>query len=698
MSSQFLRLIRSRSARVFSVLVFAALGGLAIATLLVSRGPIPADVTGSATPAEYRFRTLNGVLDTGDFVTRAPDGEAHVQIRYDTPEAFRQLVHTYRIEALPSQRIVIAALQLSDDGIKWTNVAEAGEQGGEIVFDLGSAGAHKFWKMSVVRSGDAPEVVFGQLSFLRDRNILQRLPVDVVWLGLLPALILILIAFQAPLTPSRLFAATALPVSLFVFAYSLGYVDYPIVLMQDSAGYLQPVLKGSYASIRSAGYPTILWVMQNAVGLENIAWVQLGTGVACYLAGAHLLAARSENRWIGPVLVLAFLLQGATSEFAPAVLTEALFTAGLGLFAAALGALARRPDGLAVVAAIAGIILAILTKSIGVVLVVPALLLVRFLPNGKRLTVSGSIVVAGLATYGLLAASNFKRTGDPSAESFAGYALVAQVGGMLDDTSMPPSDFSRSLIAAAEPVIAQRPADLANIHSLATLDRYVDVTVQDFNTIVWTKLFPIAEAQLHTREAINSFFLRLGISSIRAHPFFYLRHVAAHFYGMWRDLGQVWSLRSATIDVRRAPIYLNVDPFLIDLRSQIPAGVLAVASNSAVLTGEFVSQSNLPLLFGRIWNSTLFSKAVPLVLGVLALLLSILFLIPGRLTHIYRTEIMIALSLNAYFGAHVLLQVTLQRYAATATLAAIFLAVSLVATSIGAIAAMLTSRRTFGAK
>jgi hypothetical protein len=678
--------------KAFAVLVFVGLSGLAIATLLVPREPIPAEVIGSPTSAEYPSRSANRILDGGGFITRAPDGEAYVQIRYDTPEAFKRLIHTYRIELLPSQRIIAAALQLSDNGNNWTDVAEAGEQNGEFAFDLSNAGAHKFWKMSAVRSGDAPEVIFGQLLFVQDKNILQRLPLDVVWLGLLPASILVLISFQVVLSPARLFAVTALPVVLFVFAYTLGYIDYHILLFQDSAAYLQPVFKGSYASIRSAGYPSILWVLHKTVGLDRLAWIQLGTAMTCYLAGAGLLAARFGNKWIGPILVIAVLFQGTASQFAPAVLTETLFTAGLGLFAAALGALARRPDRLALGAAVVGIILVILTKSIGVVLVLPALLLIRFLPSKKRLSVSGTIVIAGLATYGLLAVSNYKRTGDLSAESFAGYALVAQVGGMLDDASMPPSDFTRSLIEAAAPVIAQRPADLTDIHSLATLDRYVDVTVQDFNAIIWRKLFPIAEAQLHTREKINSFFLRLGFSSIRAHPLFYLRHVAAHFYGMWRDLGTGWSLRFATIDMRRWPIYFT-DPYTIDLRNAIPTSFLKTYPNNTVLTGEFVGQSNLPLMFGELWDSTVFSRRVALVLGVLALFLSILFVIPGRLTHIYRTEIMIALCLNAYFGAHVLLQVTLQRYAATGAFAAIFLAVCFIFTSLCVLGSLLAASR-----
>jgi hypothetical protein len=688
MSREFPRLMHFSITilRAFAVLVFVGLSGLAIATLLVSRDPIPAEVTGSPTPAEFPLRWAYGVLDYGDFVTRAPDGEAYVQLRYDRPEAFKQLVHGYRGAALPpSQRIITAALQVSDDGANWTDVGEADEQDGAIAFDLGNVGAHKFWKMSVVKSGDAPEVVFGQLRFVRDKNILQGVPADIVWLGLLPASILILICFQVPLSAGRLFAVTAIPVALFVFAYTLLYVSYHLVLTQDSPEYLQFIIKGSYASIRSAGYQSILWAVHKVVGLEHLAWVQLGACIACYLAGARLLAISCGNKWMGPVLVLAFLFQGTTAQFAPAVMTDALFTAGFGLFAAALGALARRPDRPAVVAAVAGIVLAILTKSIGVVLVLPALLLVRFLPCEKRLSISGTIVIAGLATYGLLALSNFERTGDPSAESFAGYALMGQVGWMLDDTSVPPSDLTKSLIDAAAPVIAQRPADLGNIHSLATLDRYVDVTGQDFNVLIWYKLFPIAKSQLHTREKINSFFLRFGISSVRAHPMLYLRHVAAHFYGMWRDLDQIWPARIATFELRRAPIILNIDPFVIDLWNTIPASVLAPPPNTAVFIGESFNQSNLPLMFGRAWDTPPFSKSAAIGLGLLALLLSILFVVPCRLALVYRTEIMMALSMNAYFGAHVLLQVAYQRYAASATFAAIFLAVSFVFTSLCAI-------------
>jgi hypothetical protein len=682
--SWFMRFDPRMVLRVFAVLVFVGLSGLAIATLLVSRGPIAAEVIGSPTPPEHSSPPVSEVLDTGNVITRAPDGEAYVQIRYDAPEAFRQLIHVYRIEVLPQNRIITAALKTSDDGTNWKDVAEAGGENGFFAFDLRNAGAHKFWKMIVVRSGDAPEVVFGRISFVKERSIIRSVPVDLVWLGLLPASVLILISFQLSLSLGRLFTVTALPVALFVLLYSLGYADFHTAIAPDSWRYLQPVLKGSYSSFRNAGYPTILLAVHNTIGLDHLAWVQGSAGIACYLAGAWLLAVRFGNKWIGLVLALAVLLQGSISQFAPHVLTEALFMAGLGLFAAALGALAWRPERPAVIAAAIGIILVILTKSIGVVLLLPALLLIRFLPKGKRLSVSGVIVISGLATYALMGISSFTRTGALT-ESSAGYSLIGHVGWMLDDAAMPPSDLTRTLISAAAPVVEKRPADLTNIDSLAALNRYVDITVQDYNTVLWQKLVPIAKSQLGSEEKIDSFFWRFGLSSIRAHPSSYIRHVTAHFYGMWRDLGQTYPLRLATVDIRRQPVVLPLD-------AEMPGNVLTPYPSEEIVRAEIHTQSSLPLVQTNFWSYYLISPKRTVALGALALLLSILFLIPSPLAYIYRTEIMIALSLNAYFGAHVLLQVSLQRYATAGVLAAIFLAVSFVFTSVSALKSLLAAR------
>jgi hypothetical protein len=325
------------------------------------------------------------------------------------------------------------------------------------------------------------------------------------------------------------------------------------------------------------------------------------------------------------------------------------------------------------VAAAVGIVLMTLTKTLGVVVVLPALLLMRFLPSGARLSTSGAIVLSGLATYALMAISAYERTGATSPESYMGYQLIGNVGWMLDDTAMPPSALTREMINAAANVIQRRPVGLADIDSLSSLDRYVDVTEQDFDVVLWGNLVPIANTRLATAQEVNSFFLHFSLSSIRAHPLAYARHVAAHFYGMWRDLGGGLPLRYATMEFRRKLIFDGPPEFN---PRQVPISVIKPYPDDEVVKGDVFKQSTLPLMFRDVWSANLISSGPTIALGFLSVLLSILFFIPGRLTRIYRTEIMIALSLNAYFGAHVLLHVTDPRYASGGIFAAIFLAAS----------------------
>lgn len=666
----------------FAVLLLTLLFGLALTTVLISRDrQAPVDVSGSPTPTEYMPRTVDNVLGAGDFVTRAPDGEAYAQMHFGSPQAFRRIVHAYAAEVLAPYRIRKAAIETSDDGINWTNAAQAAERDGKLTFEVGNAGAHPFWRMVVLESGDAPEVVFGNLRYVTSDDILSQFPVDVAWLCLIPAFILLFMSLAPRLSPGRLFVSVAIPVALFVSIYSFGYIAYHTINYQDSSTYLQRVLTGSYSPIRSSGYPLLLVLASKTLGLDRLAWLQLGTIIACYLAGVWLLVSHLRQKWLGPVLVAAFALQGATTDFADQILTEAIFTAGLTLFAASLGALAWRPGITAVVAGMIGIVLATLAKSVGLVLVVPALLLVRFLPKGARLRFSVPIVAAGLLTYGAMAVHGYSRTGNFAPESFAGYALFGQVAWMLDENFMPQSELARALRDAAVPVLQKRPADLAQIDSLATLNRYVDDTVQEYNTLLWGTLVPIGEPHFATTEAANSFYLQFALSSIRAHPVPYLRHAAAHFYGLWRDMGHVVPLRGATIRIRTEPA---LAPALENqLRNAAPASILSPYPEKAQLRAELISQESLPLALGTIWNHYWIRPAWTIALGILALGLSLLFLIPGRLAVLYRTEIMIALSLNAYFSAHALLQVTLSRYAEVSILGAFMLAASFVMTSLG---------------
>ena len=493
-----------------------------------------------------------------------------------------------------------------------------------------------------------------------------------------------LVRFPAPgLSPNRLFASVAIPIALFVSIYSFGYVGYHTLHFNDSPTYLQRLLSGTFASNRNSGYPSFLVAVSRTVGLDRLAWVQLGAIVACYFFAVWLLASHLGRKWLGPLLALMFLLQGTASEFSDQILTEALFTAGLSLFAAAVGALAWRAGTGAVIAGMIGIVVATLAKSIGVVLIVPAILLVRFLPKEARVRVCASLVAAGLATYGGMAAYNYVRTGTFSPESFVGSTLVGNVAWMLDDAFMPKSDLTGPMIAATAQVIGKRPTDLTRVDSVAALDRYVDYTAREFDGLYWGALYPIGAPHFSTGQLEDAFYLQFALSSIRAHPTAYFRHAVAHFYGLWRDLGNILPLRVATIDLRAQPLLETASE--TQLRNAVPESILARYPGAAQLKAERLGQESLPLEFGAFWSHYWITPTWTIALGILALGLSVLFLIPGRLASIYRTEIMIALSLNAYFSAHALMHVTQARYATVGILAAFMLAASFATTIIGAI-------------
>ncbi len=347
----------------------------------------------------------------------------------------------------------------------------------------------------------AADTPLGDADFITRYEVLRRIPIDVAWLCLIPAFILLFAFSPSGLSPTRLLASFAIPIALFVSVYSFGYVGYHILHYNDSPSYLQRLLAGTFASNRNSGYPSFLVAVSGTIGLDRLAWIQLGTIVACYFIGVSLLASYLESKWLGPLLALMFVLQGATSGFADQILTEALFTAGLTLFAASLGALVWRPGTGAVIAGVIGIVLATLAKSIGLVLVVPALLVVRFLPKEARIRVAVSLVAAGLVAYGGMAAVNFSRTGTFSPESFAGSTLVGNVAWMLDDSSVPKSDLTRPMIAAAAQVVGKRPADLARIDSIAALDRYVDYTAREYDGLFWGALYPVGAPHFTTGQA-----------------------------------------------------------------------------------------------------------------------------------------------------------------------------------------------------
>jgi hypothetical protein len=193
--------------------------------------PAPIEVAGSPTPAEHAGRTVQGLIKgTTDYVTAAPDGEAFVQLTFAGAQGFGRIVHSYPSGAWAVYRVRRAAMRWSDDGGQWVDGAVAAEAGETLTFDLARAGPHRYWRLLVLESGDAKEVVLGRLSFVGASQELLSVPMPLlaIILGLTSLAIFLLspVLRGASLLVLRgSFPVAVLTVALLGLAYGLYRLD-----------------------------------------------------------------------------------------------------------------------------------------------------------------------------------------------------------------------------------------------------------------------------------------------------------------------------------------------------------------------------------------------------------------------------------------------------------------------------------------
>jgi hypothetical protein len=656
----------------------------ALGTVAVGRKPLwPIEVTGSPTPAEYARRSVDTVLDRGDFLTRAPDGQAHAAFRFSAPQSFLRIEHGYPAEPSPIHRLRRAAVQWSD-GAAWHDAAVAESRDGTLVFDVSAAGAHARWRLLVLESGSASEVVIGRLEFVPLRSLpaqlLARVPVDIPWVALFLALLVLAASAARRPSPARIFAAAAVPAGLFVLAYSLGYAPLQPILTDDSWGYISALAHGVYSEFRNSGYPSFVLAVGKLAGFAALPAAQLLVQTVFYGLAVWRLSAAYGWRWLGPVLLLAFCLFDIGTFSAPWVMTEALFSAGLVLCSAGLAAAARRPSPVTLALAGLGLFTAVAAKSIGVILIVPAVLLLRFLPRRLWLRAATLAVLPGIGAYLLMSWHGYERTGRFSPEQFAGTALIGHVAWMLDGDVPGRPEIGPALRASVQPTLARRPADLGRIRSVSDLDDYVNYTANEYNSLLWENIAPAAWKSLGNDDyaKVDSIYRQLALSSIAKRPLAYAGHVAAHFYGLWREAVYVKSLRDTAVYNRALPAGLPEET-RAGYRGLV-GGLLQPYLDPQAARAAAKVQADVPLALGTLADLALDSVAafvsrwrIGLVVGGMALLLSLLFLLPGRLSRAWRTEIMLALSINAYFLGHALFQPSLTRYGWVALAPAVLL-------------------------
>lgn len=521
-----------------------------------------------------------------------------------------------------------------------------------------------------------------------DPAALARVPVDLPWWLFLLGTLGVLATSRRGLSIPAVFVAMAVCVALFVPAYSFFFAPLQPVPGDDSWAYTAPLVHGSYTNVRNSGYATFVLVVGKLTGLAALPLIQLLVQIACYLIAVWLIARAYGWRWVGPILALVFVFQGVATDFSARIMTEAMFSAGFVLFAGGLAAGARKPTTDAFAFAGLGLMIAVAAKSVGIVLVVPAILVVRFLPRDAMPRCLAILTLPSVALYLAMCWHGYVRTGRFLPEQFAGYALIGHVGWMIDGAVSDQPGLAEALRASVQPVLACRPEMLEEIKSKSDLDRYVNYTANEYNALLWSRIVPAGQSLGIGSDALNDLFLRLALSSIARHPASYARHVAAHFYGLWSSVAAGESLSQASVEVRNE-VFEMAPERRLHYQNEL-GGLIDAYLDAAAAKRSARMQASLPLAFERLAGEEagLFTEhagEIGIALGVLALALSALVLVPGSLSATYRAEIMLALVINAYFLANALLQPLQLRYALVAHGAVLLLGAGLISTTASAL-------------
>jgi hypothetical protein len=164
------------------------------------------------------------------------------------------------------------------------------------------------------------------------------------------------------------------------------------------------------------------------------------------------------------------------------------------------------------------------------------------------------LVVLPIGVYLSMATDAYIRAGLPMPEAIGGMNLAAHVGRFLDSELSATPEFIPTLQEAARPVLERRPPGLGKIRSWQDLDAYVDYTASEHDTLLGAALLPAATALVPGSDykKLDRMLMRVGIVSIMADPLAYAQHVAAHYYGMWRDLG-----RYSPTDLPSTAVYIR---------------------------------------------------------------------------------------------------------------------------------------------
>ena len=529
-----------------------------------------------------------------------------------------------------------------------------------------------------------------QFRNVSEHAVLSSFPFDLaclVWGGC------VALSLRCKINSAAFFTACALTFCVFVFAYSSWLAPHWIKTDPDFINFLQPILFGSYADGQNAGYPTFLRILHGTLGLSRLDTIQLTLQLFGFALGMGILA-RAYGWWSGAgFLVLLCSYVEVFSYFAGEILAEALFLFGITLFACCLAASIRRPSAGAFALTAFGLTVGIVAKSVGIVLLAPALLSLRFIPPRLRLTAAGILIIPATIAYLVLCLNGYSRFGAFRPESMTGLQLVGVSASFLEPKGKD-DQLTQTLISAAKPVLESRPSGITNIRSLKDLNAYVDYTRIEFDKLLWGHIYPAAVHQLYPVGdvpfyVINNRLQEIGVGSIVAHPQLYIRHVLTQYYGFWRIMG-LGAFNSVDFGlIARAEFTKPLPPQLFNFTDRYPELGLSPLPSYDEAARALKQQWRVAL--ATLWSRLLLKPLTDLTglswitigIGLLSLIASAAFFLPVTRIGKFAPVIVLSLILQSYSLIHAAFAYADWRYAISMIPIALVFLFCLVAALVG---------------
>jgi hypothetical protein len=209
----------------------------------------------------------------------------------------------------------------------------------------------------------------------------------------------------------------------------------PALLYIDSIGYLENEVHLKPELVRPLGYPVFLRILPLGAGLWVVPLVQHVLAVAMAIAIYTLLVRLGVNRWLAALAAAPLLLDAMQLDLEQQVLTETLFEA---LLLAGVVLLLWRPRPALLAAGLAGLALAgaTLTRSVSLLVIVPAVLVVLLLRAGltRRATLTRLFALAAAFALPLVVYAVWFQSlyGIYALNGFSGHFLYARVAPFAD--------------------------------------------------------------------------------------------------------------------------------------------------------------------------------------------------------------------------------------------------------------------------